>query len=543
MSQFVSIVSEIGSSSLNWIWFPLLMWTAVALPIWLALKINRKAGTLFQYYGRVALMASLPAGLFIAGLIRYLPEILAPSGGGDLTLLVVNNPFELAVNGAGGSTDTVWSDPALIAGWATALVALVAAVRLGSMVRHYIRIHSIYRNTPLSTAGAEELGYTQDAGAERNPRFDIRIAFSNRADMPFTFGWRKPIVVIPEQLKHHPEKLNMALRHEQQHIKRGDYAVNTVLLLIKSIFWFHPLIHLLYSGVREYREISCDLEVLSDRTVSRKQYARLLFELAAAPALHRSSFVSMSVNKSTLKKRINIMTTETSYKPSLKKSIIYSLSVLVTVSAVIACSDLQSTGFTNEDLAKTQQQIETGFSDRQPLYTINGEIPDQKEAKRVLARIKPKYIKTINVLKGSEATEKYGERGSNGVIEMILLNKDRALADLQKNTPGPDTAAESEDEYFVVAENMPKLKGGLKGLMEKISYPEEARNNGVEGRVIVQFIVNEQGEVEDPQIIEGIGSGCDREALRIVRQASFEPGMQDGKPVRVQFSLPVVYRL
>ena len=70
-----------------------------------------------------------------------------------------------------------------------------------------------------------------------------------------------------------------------------------------------------------------------------------------------------------------------------------------------------------------------------------------------------------------------------------------------------------------------------------------ARRAGIEGRVTVQFIVNESGDVENAQVVRGIGGGADEEALRVVRQAKFEPGMQRGKPVRVRYALSVNFRL
>jgi periplasmic protein TonB len=109
--------------------------------------------------------------------------------------------------------------------------------------------------------------------------------------------------------------------------------------------------------------------------------------------------------------------------------------------------------------------------------------------------------------------------------------------------PPPEEEEEPEEDFFTVVEQMPELIGGLAELQSRIQYPEQARRAGIEGRVYVQFIVNEQGEVEDPQVIRGIGGGCDEEALRAVREAEFRPGMQRGRPVRVQYSLPIVFRL
>ncbi len=109
--------------------------------------------------------------------------------------------------------------------------------------------------------------------------------------------------------------------------------------------------------------------------------------------------------------------------------------------------------------------------------------------------------------------------------------------------PPPPPPAEEEEDFFVVVENMPVLQGGLGELQRKVKYPEMARRAGIEGRVTVQFIVNERGEVENPRVIRGIGGGCDEAALDAVKQAKFTPGMQRGRPVRVQYSLPIVFRL
>ncbi|MFH5833554.1 energy transducer TonB [Halalkalibaculum sp. DA384] len=125
------------------------------------------------------------------------------------------------------------------------------------------------------------------------------------------------------------------------------------------------------------------------------------------------------------------------------------------------------------------------------------------------------------------------------------ISADLNLQDKLEMPPPPDEGQEEEEEedFFVVVENMPQLKGGLAALQSCVNYPEMARKAGIEGRVIVQFIVNEQGQVENPQVTRGIGGGADEEAVRCVKQAEFEPGRQRGNPVRVQYSLPVVFKL
>lgn len=130
------------------------------------------------------------------------------------------------------------------------------------------------------------------------------------------------------------------------------------------------------------------------------------------------------------------------------------------------------------------------------------------------------------------------------IIEEQEINIDAEI-NMDEPLPEPEEPAEEEEEedFFVAVENMPELKGGLGALQKKITYPEMARKAGIEGRVIIQFIVNEQGEVEDPKVVRGIGGGCDEEALRVVKQAEFKPGRQRGKPVRVQYSLPITFKL
>ncbi len=109
--------------------------------------------------------------------------------------------------------------------------------------------------------------------------------------------------------------------------------------------------------------------------------------------------------------------------------------------------------------------------------------------------------------------------------------------------PVQEIEEEPEEGFFIVVEQMPELIGGLAALQHQIRYPEMARRAGIQGLVVVQFIVNERGEVENPRILRGIGGGCDEEALRVVRNARFSPGLQRGRPVKVQYQLPVVFRL
>ncbi len=137
------------------------------------------------------------------------------------------------------------------------------------------------------------------------------------------------------------------------------------------------------------------------------------------------------------------------------------------------------------------------------------------------------------------------------VIEEELIDLDAELdinETVSKLPPPPPPAAKEEEkieeeEIFVVVEQMPELIGGLASIQKHIEYPELARKAGIEGRVVVQFVIDTQGNVVDPVVIRGIGGGCDEEALKAVKKAKFIPGKQRGRPVKVRYSLPVKFYL
>ncbi|MFO8030004.1 MAG: energy transducer TonB [Cyclonatronaceae bacterium] len=118
-----------------------------------------------------------------------------------------------------------------------------------------------------------------------------------------------------------------------------------------------------------------------------------------------------------------------------------------------------------------------------------------------------------------------------------------APMDMPPPPPPEDDEEEEEPEVFTIVEDMPELKGGMESIYEHLRYPEMARKAGIEGRVVVQFIIDEEGNVVDPVVVRGIGGGCDEAAIEAVKQVEFTPGRQRGRPVRVRYSLPITFRL
>ncbi|NMA73169.1 MAG: energy transducer TonB [Bacteroidales bacterium] len=105
-----------------------------------------------------------------------------------------------------------------------------------------------------------------------------------------------------------------------------------------------------------------------------------------------------------------------------------------------------------------------------------------------------------------------------------------------------------EEEIFEVVENMPEFPGGpaemMKFLSNNIRYPTIAQENGIQGRVIVQFVVNSDGTIVDANVVRSVDPFLDKEALRVINSMpKWKPGMQRGKAVRVKYTLPVMFRL
>lgn len=104
------------------------------------------------------------------------------------------------------------------------------------------------------------------------------------------------------------------------------------------------------------------------------------------------------------------------------------------------------------------------------------------------------------------------------------------------------------DMVFDVVEVMPQYPGGpiamLKYLMENIKYPEQAMKEGIQGRVTVRFIVEKDGSISDVKPILSVHPLLNKEAVRVVKSMpKWSPGKHNGKPVRVRFNLPVMFKL
>lgn len=137
------------------------------------------------------------------------------------------------------------------------------------------------------------------------------------------------------------------------------------------------------------------------------------------------------------------------------------------------------------------------------------------------------------------------------IIEDEPVNLDASLdlnesLDVSGPPPPPPSQEEEqrdENEVFIVVEERPELIGGMAALQDAVEYPEFAKKAGIEGTVFVQFVVDENGDVTNVQVTRGVHKLLDQAAIEAVQQMKFKPGKQRGRPVKVQMSLPVRFRL
>lgn len=541
MIELIDFLTIVGQESLGAFWLPVGLWTFFALCITGILRMNDSIPTVYQLYSRSALLITLPLSILGSAAVGFWSAFNSSPALESIRFITIQSPIKI-MEPLSAAAPISWGDPFLWVGLLLVILALGSVLSISYLIRNLYQLYTYSLRLEFEPLKAV---FNHIVQSNTQPK----VAFSKETEVPFTYGWVQPHIVLPEALRRQDQKLKLAIRHELMHINHQDFAINSFLMVIRCIFWFHPLTHILHNSYKEYREITCDNEVLADSSVSKKNYAELLYELATKSLSKNHVVISMAVHPSTLKKRIKMMNNqpEKSYGRSI---LLISFAVFFMV-GIISCSDLQQNGLTQQEVKQMQNDMAQKPppppipAENSPLFILNGERFEASKAYDVVPRIKTKYIKSINVLKGEKATAKYGEVGSHGVVEITLNAKEKALSDLMEEPPAPPEPGTRSDggNYFIAVEEMPKLIGGLASLQKKINYPEEAREKNLEGQVIIQFIVNKEGDVENAQVIKGVAESVDQEALRVVRQAQFTPGMQRGEPVRVQYAIPITFRL
>ena len=179
---------------------------------------------------------------------------------------------------------------------------------------------------------------------------------------------------------------------------------------------------------------------------------------------------------------------------------------------------------------KVVEQVKSSVKFTAPIIKKDSEVKEEDE------------IKLDEVQKSDKAVGAFTVEGNDEVGGAVLKAKEDIAA------PEPPKHVVEETKIFTVAEQMPMFPGGDGALMgylrDNIHYPTVAAENGVQGRVVVGFVVERDGSITDVNILRGVDPSLDREAMRVVKSMpKWTPGKQNGSAVRVKYQVPVSFRL
>ena len=207
------------------------------------------------------------------------------------------------------------------------------------------------------------------------------------------------------------------------------------------------------------------------------------------------------------------------------------------------------------ELAKLQQQAKKEEKKKEPVkpkVEMKKEIPVARETQKFTAPVikKDELVKEENQVKQMDKLDDkvaVGTENKEGVKDRTVeaVRNDIAVA---APPPPPAPKPEVATKVFDVVEEMPSFPGGQGALMSylasNIKYPVVAQENGVQGRVIVSFVVERDGSISDVRVARSVDPSLDREAQRVVKSMPMcKPGKQNGSAVRVKYTVPVVFRL
>ena len=207
------------------------------------------------------------------------------------------------------------------------------------------------------------------------------------------------------------------------------------------------------------------------------------------------------------------------------------------------------------ELAKLQQQAKKEEKKKEPVkpkIEPKKEIPVARETQKFTAPVikKDELVKEENQVKQMDKLDEkvaVGTENKEGTKDRLA---EAVRSDIAVAAPPPPPAPKPEvsNKVFDVVEEMPHFPGGPAALQAFLSsntkYPVVAQENGVQGRVIVSFVVERDGSITDVKVVRSVDPSLDREATRVVRSMPrWSPGKQNGSAVRVKYTVPVVFRL
>ena len=282
------------------------------------------------------------------------------------------------------------------------------------------------------------------------------------------------------------------LAHERGHIRLRHSWDLLLVDTLTALQWFNPAMWMLRQDLRAIHEYEADGEVLS-LGINARQYQYLLITKAAGIGGYS---LANGISHSTLKNRINMML----HKKSERRSLLKLLALIPIVGLALALNARTVTDYVYDEPQK-QQPVKKG-----------------------------KKAGTIKV---------------NGQEIKVVEQDDIVTMEGEVEAPAQESPA---DDAFDVVEQMPEYPGGPKALMEflnnNVQYPAEAEKAGIQGRVIATFVVEKDGSISNAKVVKSVDPLLDAEALRVIgAMPNWKPGMQNGKIVRVKYTIPLSFHL
>jgi TonB family protein len=310
---------------------------------------------------------------------------------------------------------------------------------------------------------------------------------------------------------HTAAETDQILTHEYIHAKQ-KHTVDVILSeLMTILFWINPFVWLIRKDVRENLEYIADSNVLTSGFDAKNYQYHLLRLSYQSPNLQLTN----KFNISPLKKRVKMMNQKKSGKATATKYLV----VAPLAFALIILGNLQAIA------SSVQNSITSSVSTPAPEVVVETPQPDNNV-----------QITVRDVKKETETKKQSGQ-----LDEIVVVG----YGSMPSNS---NTTGSGDDAVFMSVEKMPEFSGGdaelFKFLGNNIRYPLIAQQNGIQGRVICQFVINTDGSISDVKVVRGVDSSLDAEAMRVINaMPKWTPGMHKGKAVRVQFTLPVNFKL
>ncbi|WP_455674014.1 TonB family protein [Phocaeicola sp.] len=380
------------------------------------------------------------------------------------------------------------------------------------------------------------------------------------------FSWMKFVVISEKDLEENGREI---LTHEYAHIRKR-HSVDLLIADICIFFqWFNPASWLLKQELQNIHEYEADESVIN-HGVDAKQYQLLLIKKAVGTRLYS---MANSFNHSSLKKRITMMLKEKS-SPWARLKYLYILPLAAVAMAAFARPEVSKeldeiSSVKVNDLAAIVKAEEVKSFESQPVKEIKlkGQVREKENNEPVVGAsviIKGTTSGTISDKEGNFViTTSVGEtlvvsfvdckpkevvipggKTENMVITLDIEERKK----MPQHVPEPVEKPVLANDVFQVVEEMPEFPGGmaacLKFMGENIRYPEVAHSNGVQGKVIVQFVVEEDGSITSPEVVRAVDPYLDAEALRVIMtMPKWKPGKQRGQAVKVKYTIPVSFKL